>query len=292
MVNQRFTCVAKPKALQQFAFPEPLFNLQRAKLSESSNKLCLFAANSGMRSFKNLYKSSSQLFDANLNINTGPDTEVSEPVKESPVFSFWKYKDFFFSKEKGFVMAVKKQWYDVYSPKEFGEKVVGETPASDPKLLVGRTIEVSFMEISRDFSRFYIKMLFQITDVDGTKARTKFVGHDTMYERVYRLVQRHMRRVDVVQDVETKDGTKIRVKTIFALVRRVNTSIKEDARHLVRDIIEQTAKESNSEDFISMILKGDLQKDIRRDCSKIYPTGNIEIRKTEIQQQKKAKAAA
>src|SRR3990167_11461659 len=45
MVNQRFTCVAKPKALQQFAFPEPLFNLQRAKLSESSNKLCLFAAN-------------------------------------------------------------------------------------------------------------------------------------------------------------------------------------------------------------------------------------------------------
>ncbi len=189
-------------------------------------------------------------------------------------------------------MAVKKQWYEVFSPKEFGEKIVGETPASDPKQLIGRTIEVSFMEISQDFSRFYIKMLFQITDVDGTKARTKFIGHDTMYERIYRMVQRHMRRVDVVQDVQTKDGTKIRVKTIFSLVRRVNTSIKGDARSLVRDIIEQTAKESESIDFINMILKGDLQKNIRRDCSKIYPTGNVEIRKTEILQQKNAKAAA
>lgn len=187
-------------------------------------------------------------------------------------------------------MAVKKQWYEIISPKEFGEKVVGETPAADPRQLVGRTLEVSFMDVSRDFSRFYIKLIFQITGVEGTKARTRFVGHDTMYERVYRMVQRHMRRVDVVQDVVTGDGKAVKVKTIFSLLRRVNTSTKEDARRLVHEIIEKTAKESNFEDFISMVLKGDLQKNIRRDCSKIYPTGNVEIRKTEIIERKKPAA--
>lgn len=190
------------------------------------------------------------------------------------------------------MVAVKKQWYEIISPKMFGEKVVGETLAADPKQLVGRTIDVSLMEIIRDFSRFFIKLRFQITEVSGTKAYTKFTGHDTMYERVYRMVQRHTRRVDVIQDVETKDKVKLRVKTIFSLARRVNTSIKTDARALAREIVDRTAKESAFEDFISMIIKGDLQKTIRQDCAKIYPVGHIEIRKTEILEQKKAEAEA
>ena len=183
-------------------------------------------------------------------------------------------------------MPLRKQWYEIIAPKMFGEKAVGETLASDPKQLVGRTIEVSLMELSRDFSRFYIKLLFQITEVNGQKAYTKFVGHDTMYERVYRMIQRHTRRVDAIQDVTTKDKVNVRVKTVFTLLRRVNTSLKIDARSLAREIIEKAAKENTFEDFINMIIKGELQQVIRKDCGKIYPVGNIEIRKTEILEQK------
>ena len=179
-------------------------------------------------------------------------------------------------------MALRKNWYEIVAPKMFGEKVVGETLAADPKQLIGRTIDVSLMELSRDFSRFYIKLNLQITEVNGTKALTKFMGHDTMYERVYRMVQRHSRRIDVIQDVTTKDGVKIRVKTIFTLIRRVNTSIKKEARALARQIIEETAKETEFEDFINSVVQGNLQKTIRAKCTKIYPVGNIEIRKTEL----------
>jgi len=188
-------------------------------------------------------------------------------------------------------MALRKQWYEIISPKMFGEKVVGETLASDPRQLIGRTIEVSLMELSRDFSRFYIKLVFQITEVNGQKARTKFIGHDTMYERVYRMVQRHTRRVDVIQDVVTKDNIKVRVKLIFTLLRRVNTSLKTDARALAKEIIETAAKENSFEDFINMIIKGELQQVIRKGCGKIYPVGNIEIRKTEVLEQKAKKLA-
>jgi len=158
--------------------------------------------------------------------------------------------------------------------------------ASDPKQLLGRIIDVSLMDISRDFSRFYIKLVFQITNVNGSQAHTKFIGHDTMYERIYRMVQRHSRRVDVIQDVTTKDGIRVRVKTIFTLLRRINTSIKQDARTLAREIIERAAHENTFEDFMDMVLKWELQQIIRTSCGKIYPLGNIEIRKTEILKQK------
>jgi small subunit ribosomal protein S3Ae len=179
-------------------------------------------------------------------------------------------------------MPVKKQWYEIIAPKMFGERVVGDTLAVDPKHLIGRKITVNLTDIVNDYNKFYVKLIFQIERVEGTKAYTKFTGHDIMRERVYRLVQRRGRRVDCIQDVRTKDGVKMRVKTVFMLIRRVGTSMKRDARKMAHAIIEETAKESNFEDFMKMILEAQLQQKIRKSCSKLYPTGNVEIRKTEV----------
>lgn len=179
-------------------------------------------------------------------------------------------------------MALKKQWYEIVSPKMFGERVVGETPAVDAKQLVGRKIQTSIVEVSRDFSRFFVKLNFQITDVSGTKAFTKLIGHDVMSERIYRMVQRYVRRVDVIQDVTTKDGVKLRVKTVFTLARRVNTALKVASRSVARDFIDKAAKSSNFEDFMQSVIKGDVQHRLRKECSKIYPVANVEIRRTEV----------
>lgn len=185
-------------------------------------------------------------------------------------------------------MALKKQWYEIISPKMFGEKVVGETPAADPKQLINRTIEVSLMDFSRDFEKFYIKLKFMVERVEGQKAYTKFVGHDIMRERIYRMVQRRVRRVDSVQDIVTKDGVKVRIKTVFVLIRRVKTSTKTASRQMAKEIIDKISSETNFEDLIMMIIKGELQQKVRKECTKIYPVGNIEIRKTELSTAKKA----
>lgn len=179
-------------------------------------------------------------------------------------------------------MAVKKKWYDIIAPEQFGAAVIGETPAADPKHLVGRTIPVSLTELARDSSKFYIKLLLRVDRIEGSKAFTTLVGHDTMRERVYRIVQRYARRVDVVQDVTTKDGRKIRLKTIFILVRRVGTSIKDVARKEAKELVASAAAEMTFDELIAAILAGDLQKEIRKRCAKVYPVGNVEIRKSEV----------
>ncbi len=189
-------------------------------------------------------------------------------------------------------MALKKQWYEIIAPKAFGEKVVGETLASDPKNLIGRKITVSLLDLSRDYARFYIKLIFQVHDVQGNKAYTKLVGHDIMRERIYRMVQRRVRRVDAIQDIETNDGIKIRVKTVFVLIRRVGTSIKSAARKKAKELIEAAAKEKTYEELIKSVIAGELQQLVKKECSKISPVGNIEIRKSAIMHEKKEKKTA
>ena len=184
-------------------------------------------------------------------------------------------------------MAVKKQWYEIVAPKVFEEKVIGETLAAEPKQLIGRKIETSLFELSKDYSKFYIKLQFQIDNIEDSRAFTKFVGHDIMRERIYRMVQRRVRRVDVIMDVRTKDNVLIRVKTVFVLLRRVNTSIKAATRVKAKEVIEKTLSESSLDDFVKLIVSGELAANIRKECNRISPVGGVEIRKSEVQREKK-----
>ncbi|MBI3190351.1 hypothetical protein HYZ41_01460 [archaeon] len=179
-------------------------------------------------------------------------------------------------------MAVKKQWYEIVAPKMFDEKVVGETMAVEPKQLIGRTLDVNLIELIQDYSKFYMKMKLQIERIEGQKAFTKLVGHDTMTERVYRMVQRHGRRVDVVQDITTKDGVKVRVKTVFVLLKRVGTSMKDATRKVARQNVDDVLKDETYEGLMEMIISGELASIIRKACNKVYPVASIEIRKTEV----------
>ncbi|MBI2579855.1 MAG: hypothetical protein HYW27_03060 [Candidatus Aenigmarchaeota archaeon] len=188
-------------------------------------------------------------------------------------------------------MVLKKKWYEIVAPKLFGEKRVGETLSVDPSSLIGRKIEASMLEISDNYQRFYVKAQFQIVSVEGDRAFTKFVGHDIMRERLYRMVQRYGRRVDCIQDVATKDGVRMRVKTVFMLIKRVGTSVKNSCREHALGVVEKVAKETNFEDFVKMAISGELQNIIREDVTKIYPVGGIEVRKTEVLPEKKAVAA-
>jgi len=179
-------------------------------------------------------------------------------------------------------LAVRKQWYEIVTPENFGGKVIGETLSADAKSLVGRIMNVSLVEISRENPKFYFKLRLQIDRIDANKAHTRLVGHECLRERVYRMVQRHGRRVDVVQDVTTKDGKKVRIKTVFMLIRRVGKSTKDAARRMAHDMVGEAAKSMTFDELINGIIAGDIQHHIRKECAKIYPVGSIEIRKTEL----------
>ncbi len=179
-------------------------------------------------------------------------------------------------------MAVKKQWYEIVAPKMFEEKTIGETTTIDSKRLVGRTIQVSIMDLSAEYAKFYLKMELQISSVVGSKAYTKLIGHDVLRERIHRMVQRHSRRVDVVQDVKLDDGTSARLKTIFILPMRVNTSIKNKCRAKAKETINSFVVGKNFEDIMKSIISSDLQNSVKKAVNQIYPVSTIEVRKSKL----------
>ena len=178
-------------------------------------------------------------------------------------------------------MAVKKIWYDIVAPEMFGSTVIGQTLAAEPKQLVGRVLKLALPDMNVESRKFYIKICLRIDSVEGTKALTRFMGHDCTGERVYRMVQRHARRVDCIQDVQAKDA-KLRVKTVLIIPHRVGTSIKDAIRTKLREAIEQLVSNMTAEEFIHSVIDDKLQLAIKDACKKIYQIGMIEIRKSEV----------
>ena len=179
-------------------------------------------------------------------------------------------------------MASKKKWYEVEAPKMFENKVIAETPASDSKHLIGRTIEVNLIDLVKDTNKFYMKIYFKIIEVDS-KCRNEFVGHAYFRDRIYRMVQKGVKKVNSIDDVVTKDSKKIRIKSMAVVGMTVPTSIKNKIRLEISKTMKDVAKKYALDEILQMIINNELERLARDKCSKIYPTAKVEVYKSEVQ---------
>lgn len=178
-------------------------------------------------------------------------------------------------------MALKKQWFKIKAPKTFGGGVIGSTPAVDENQLIGRVVEMALPDISKKYNQFHISLKFRITDVNE-KAETELVGHEMQKERIYRMIRRGKRKVTAMGNFKTKDGVLLRVKTVFTLIRRVNTSLKDKARAKALEVIKKEAEKSTMEDLMKTIISYDLSKKIKSSVDKVYPCSGVEVYRSKV----------
>jgi small subunit ribosomal protein S3Ae len=179
-------------------------------------------------------------------------------------------------------MAIKKDWYQITAPEMFNNKVIAETPAYDPKQLKGRVVETSLIDLNQDVMKFYIKLRFKITDVDGNQAKTEFIGHDIMRDQIYRMVFKRKSRVDSINNITTADEKQVTLKTILTLSRKVKTTVKKAARAEMSAAIEDYCKNKTLDKIVDSIIRGELTKNVRQRVGKVYPVSSIEIRKSKV----------
>jgi len=181
-------------------------------------------------------------------------------------------------------MALKlkgKEWYQIVAPKFFGDFVIGETIAMEPKQLKGRVIETSLTDITGDPNKYYLKFYFKIEDVKNKKAITRFFGHDCTKDFLARIVRRRINRIDTNDVVNLKDN-KIRIKSIAISNRRVSKNVEIKVRKNIRELIIESVSKMKTEEFIREIIDGKLQQKIKKSISKVYPLRHFEFRKTEV----------
>jgi small subunit ribosomal protein S3Ae len=177
-----------------------------------------------------------------------------------------------------------KKWYVVVAPEMFGRTVVGEIPGDSPEKLLGRNIEITLGELTSDASKQHTKLIFQVKEVDGDTASTKFLGHRLSRDYLRSLVKRKTSKIDVISTVETRDGSKVGVKSSCFTVKRAKERQAKAIREIMKDVIESRASSLTLSQYIQEIVLGKLAADIYKDAKRVYPLRRVEIESTKVYQ--------
>jgi small subunit ribosomal protein S3Ae len=175
-----------------------------------------------------------------------------------------------------------KDWFAILSPKAFGENIIAETPATDPKTLMGRTIDVNVSDVMSQKGKDYQRLIFKIIRVDGKNAHTTFSGYVCMKEFISRVIRKHLQKVEVIGNVKTKDEWELQMSSIAIMNRNVEKNIQRKIRLWVADQLTENAGKSGIDEFVKYIATGSMQYNMKKQGSKIYPIRFFEVSKIEV----------
>jgi small subunit ribosomal protein S3Ae len=175
-----------------------------------------------------------------------------------------------------------KAWYMVVAPSFFGNIELGSVPAAEQEQLIGRVVEATLYDITQDFSHMYLKMFFQVSELDGKTAKTVFKGHEYSRDYLRSLVRRRTTKVDALLNLTTKDGYKLRIAISALTLSRIKTSQEK----VIRGIMQRTIKEKSAaltlDQFVQEMVLGKIASDIYNESKKVAPLRHVGIRKSKL----------
>ena len=178
-----------------------------------------------------------------------------------------------------------KHWFKVRAPGFFQHVELGETMASEPEQVVGRTLETTLQELSggADIGKAHIKLRFRVDRVSGEHvAEATFIGHDLTSDFVRRLARRKRSKIDISIHVTTKDGIEIVIKPVAVGEQRLQTQLRTELRHRLESLLREEASQKTAAEFVREMLQGDLSKLLAQGVRTLYPLKKIEIRSSEV----------
>ena len=178
-----------------------------------------------------------------------------------------------------------KRWYPVRAPGLFQHVELGETVATEPEQVIGRTLEATLPELSGagDAGKAHVKLRFRVERISGDGvAEARFVGHDLTTDYVRRLARRKRSKIDLSLTVTTKDGVQVVLKPVAVGEQRLQTRLRAELRHKMVEILSEEAQLRTSPEFVREIIQGDLSKVLAHGVKSLYPLKKIEIRRSEV----------
>ena len=178
----------------------------------------------------------------------------------------------------------------VVAPSFFGNVELGSIPAEDPKLLIGRVVEATLYDITADFSHHYLKMFFQVNEIDAKTAKTLFKGHEYSRDYLRSLVRRRTTKVDSLINLTTKDGFKLRIAVSALTLSRIKTSQEKIIRKMMDKTIHEKANALSLDQFVQEMVLGKIASDIYNQAKEVAPLRHVGIRKSKLLAQPKVQA--
>jgi len=181
-------------------------------------------------------------------------------------------------------MPVKKakEWLKVVAPKFFEEKVIGKFLVSEEKHAIGRRVIVNTLELTNNSSKYYLNFFFRIVKVEKDTAYTEFDGFECTRDYISRMVLHRVKRIDVVQDILTKDGVKLRVKSLVVAQKGIGEKSRKMMKKRAAEMVSEFVQNSSIEDFLRKTMTDEAKNRISQELRRVYPLRYFEIRKVEV----------
>ena len=170
----------------------------------------------------------------------------------------------------------------VVAPSFFGNVELGSIPEQEPELLIGRVVEATLYDITSDFSHHYLKMFFQVNEIEQKTAKTLFKGHEYSRDYLRSLVRRRTTKVDSLINLTTKDGYKLRVAVSALTLSRIKTSQEHTIRRMMDKIIHDKATALSLDQFVQEMVLGKIASDIYNQAKEVAPLRHVGIRKSKL----------
>ena len=170
----------------------------------------------------------------------------------------------------------------VVAPSYFGNVELGAIPAQEPEQLIGRVVEATLYDITADFSHHFLKMFFQINEVDAKTAKTLFKGHEYSRDYLRSLVRRRTTKVDSLINLTTKDGYKLRIAVSALTLSRIKTSQEKIIRKMMDKTIHEKANALSLDQFVQEMVLGKIASDIYNQAKEVAPLRHVGIRKSKL----------
>jgi len=175
-----------------------------------------------------------------------------------------------------------KSWFMVMAPPYFGNVELGAVPVDEADRLVGRVVDSTLYDVTGDFAHQYLKMQFQVTEIDGKTARTVFKGHEYSRDYLRSLVRRRTTKVDGLFVVTLKDGCKLQIAVCAFTLSRIRTSQEKVMRRMMAKIINDKAATLTIDQFAQEMVLGKIASDIYNEAKKIAPLRHVGVRRSKL----------
>ena len=165
----------------------------------------------------------------------------------------------------------KKKWFNVLAPENFDKKEIGEIPANEANVLIGRTVQTSFGELTGNRRDVFNKLLLKIIKVQGETVETevkKFFVAESYIQSIHR---RKKKRILVVFNTKTKDDKELKFKIYILAKENIHRSVASEIERTTIEQVSALAKKTKAEDILSIEGPKQISMLVKEHIKKLYP---------------------
>ena len=176
----------------------------------------------------------------------------------------------------------KKLWYPILAPKAQNGVMLGETYVTETGAAVGRIIHAPLKAVTDNMQDQNIYLKFKIIQAEGQNLQTEIRGYYLTPPSIKKMSRRNTVRLDDSFVVATKDGKKVRIKTIGITIHMAVRSVCSALLRSIREYIAREAAASDFQELIQKMINRSIHAGVKKHVSKIYPLRAFEVKAVEF----------